>query len=197
MITAIATEPLPVEITNHADLWAQWLPLIVALIALGGVVWANVSSDKRARQREFIAWQRDKILELGTQAISDSLIVQQTYNRNSISDAPLTPADFQESRQATQQIHTVSVSLGLLGADDAAERCAELRDATAGEDMAPATFALNAVWRDTSEDIAKVAATQSRLVEAMKPLTAAQAALTTALRHELRRLMPAKSRDTQ
>ena len=64
----IGSPPLPVEIVNHTDPWAQWLPpmitVFVALIALGGAIWSN----KAAAKQEHRKWRLETILCLGTEA---------------------------------------------------------------------------------------------------------------------------------
>lgn len=162
--------PLPVEITNHTDWWVQWLPpaitLLVAFIALGGVIWTSIAADKRskhdredAQQREYLRWQRDTILRLGTEAAEASEAAIRQYAKIGNSDQ-IKRGDFEPVHQAYAQIHSVALSLGLIGAMDAGRACLRLRTAMNAQDITDVPVALNAAYRqdrDTTEAEATLA----------------------------------------
>ena len=117
---------MPVEIVNHTDPWAQWLPpmitVLVGLIALGGVIWSN----KAAAMQEHRKWRLETILRLGTEAYDASIAARGELSKIAHSDVAIEQDLFEPFRKANRQIRTVGTSLRLLGAEDAAESCGGL-----------------------------------------------------------------------
>lgn len=197
------TQPLPVEITNHTDWWTQWLPAgvawLVAFIALGGVIWTTIASDKRskqdredAHQREFRAWQRETILRLATDAMEAFVTANVLLLRLAYLDTPITRKEFEPITQASLRITEVALTLQLLGVDEAADLCVALSGAISNADVLDATLAVNTAQHVANPIIGSDEA-MARFDELTKPLASAHDAFAVAVKKELQGLGPAKS----
>jgi hypothetical protein len=85
-------------------------------------------------------------------------------------------------------------NLLLIGADDAANKCARLINAISSRDVKKAVFDQNAAFREGSEATeATKAATMEHLLEALNPLAFAQDEFIAAIQNELKKLEQATS----
>jgi hypothetical protein len=208
----LAAPPLAVEITNHTDWWAQWLPpaitLLVAFIALGGVIRSNNAADKRgkqdredARERDFVLWQREAVLRAGTEALEASIAARGQYTRL----AHDTNIDIKQEHlapvlHAVARVETAAEILRLLGAKDGSEWCTRLYEAMGARDITSAMFELNAAYSEdfSAKREAKSDATEAaayRFKKVMRPIESAQAKFNAAIEGELHRLRPVEPRD--
>lgn len=194
----IATPPLPVEITNHTDPWAQWLPpaitLLVGIIALAGAVW-GIRAGARQEHRK---WEHETILRLGTEALDASITALDVYGSVGHSTSLVTSADeFEPARRAVATIQMSGAALRLLGANEAASWSVTLRDAFLDDEssMMQAAMALNRAYYDEkeagesepSEARAKALAHYQGL---LRRLSSAQGGFEAALKQELKRRRP-------
>lgn len=176
------------------------ITLLVALIALGGVVWTNIAAEKRAkrdredsRHREFVLWQRETLLRLGTEAIALAGDANDSYRKLSRSADELHDEDFTPITEASRKIFASAISLRLLGARDPAERCRQLSIALIEDGFIEATLAVNTTRRKDLSDRKRSeagTAASNRLDEYIKLVAHAQDDLLEEVETALQALVP-------
>jgi hypothetical protein len=132
-VASTATTTLP----NDTEWWiVQWLPLAVAVIALGGVVWSNRKTSQNAkaeredaRERDYVTWRRGELQKLGSEVVKSARGIIDDYGKvASLVDQPLDQHNIGPIEQAARPIAADAEILLFHGAYEAAKWCIELHN---------------------------------------------------------------------
>jgi hypothetical protein len=125
----------PSTLPSDTEWWiVQWLPLAVAVVALGGVVWSNRKTSQNAkaeredvRERDYVTWRRGELQKLGTEVVKSARSVIDDYGKAaSLVDSPLDQFSVAPIEQAARPIAADAEILLFHGAYEAATWCIEL-----------------------------------------------------------------------
>lgn len=127
--------------------WLSLLPLAAGLMTLVGVRWTIKAGDKRAkddraearqlaiddrkraREADFLAWQRDNLLAISTQVSVAAIAAQDRYGRMAHSHTIdcSGPDAFAETADLGKEINSATARLTIIGAHELADACREIR----------------------------------------------------------------------
>lgn len=125
----------PSPLPSDTEWWlVQWLPLAVAAIALGGVMWTNRKTSQNAkaeredvRERDYVTWRRGELQKLGSEVVKSARSVIDDYGKAaSLVDRPLDEFSIAPIEQAARPIAADAEILLFHGAYEAAKWCIEL-----------------------------------------------------------------------
>ncbi|WP_199253625.1 hypothetical protein [Mycolicibacterium mengxianglii] len=114
--------------------------ILVALLALGGVLWTNSRTDRR----EFTKWRRDTLLRIAAEALESSLDAQAEYRIFAESEERRTRRELRTAIETSvRRINSAAGTFALIDAKDSAAKCSELHDSLLSDGLEEAALEIN------------------------------------------------------